>query len=270
MRRKTKIIATLGPSVDSAGAIRDVIEAGLNVARLNFSHGSQEEHARRLELVREVADDVGKPVAIMQDIQGPKIRVGTFPGGRTVLETGSEVSLVAGEGEGTEDEIPIAYLEQVELSPGDTILCADGLITLEAVAVDRARVVRGGELADHKGAAFPGSAMSIPIVTAKDEADLEFGRSLEFDLVAASFVASADDVRTVKEIVGDTPVIAKIESAAGYANLEDILTQADGAMVARGDLGVELSLQSVPRAQNEILRKTNAAGKISITATEML
>ena len=270
MRRKTKIIATLGPSVDSAGAIRDVIEAGLNVARLNFSHGSQEEHARRFELVRKVADDVGKPVAIMQDIQGPKIRVGTFPGGSTVLETGSEVMLVAGEGEGTEDEIPIAYLEQVDLSPGDTILCADGLITLEAVAVDRARVVRGGELGDHKGAAFPGSAMAIPIVTAKDEADLEFGRSLGFDLIAASFVGSARDVRTVKQIVGDTPVIAKIESAVGYANLDDVLTQADGAMVARGDLGVELSLQSVPRAQNEILRKTNAAGKISITATEML
>jgi pyruvate kinase len=274
MRRKTKIIGTLGPSVDSAGAIRDVIEAGLNVARLNFSHGTWEEHTRRFELVRNVADDLGEPVAIMQDVQGPKIRVGTFPGGGVTLETGSEVLLIAGEGEGTETEIPIAYLEGVGLSPGAEIMFADGLITLEAVDVDqgsvRARVERGGELRDHKGAAFPGSAISIPIVTSKDEADLEFGMSLGFDLIAASFVGSGHDIRTVKGIVGDTPVIAKIESAVGYANLDDILTKADGAMVARGDLGIELSLQSVPRAQSEILRKTNAAGKISITATEML
>ena len=137
MRRKTKIIATLGPSVDSAGAIGDVIEAGMNVARLNFSHGTWEEHTRRFELVRNVADDLDKPVAIMQDVQGPKIRVGTFPGGGVTLETGSEVLLIAGEGEGTETEIFIAYLEGVDLSPGAEIMFADGLITLEAVDVDQ-------------------------------------------------------------------------------------------------------------------------------------
>ena len=190
------------------------------------------------------------------------------------MEPGSEVVLVAGEGEGNETEIPVAYLERVDLFPGAPIVLADGLITLETISADRgnvrAVVTSGGRLGDHKGAAFPGCPTRVPILTAKDEDDLEFGMDLGFDLVAASFVGSSDDVRSVRKHVGRTPVIAKIESAFGYGNLDDILSEADGAMVARGDLGVELSLQSVPRAQAEILRKTNAAGRISITATEML
>lgn len=274
MRRKTKIVATLGPVVDSIDAIRDMIDAGLNVARFNFSHGTWDDHRRRYEWLRTVSDETGVPVAAMQDIQGPKIRVGTFPGGSTDLDTGAELLLVSGEGIGDASTIHVAYLEFVDLQPGSVAVLADGMIHLEILSVGdrqaRARVVTGGVLSDHKGAAFPGSNTNVPVITDKDVRDLAFGRELGFDLVAASFVSSGADVREFRTHIGATPIVAKIESAAGYANLDDILSEADGAMVARGDLGVELHLESVPRAQKEILAKTNAAGKMTITATEML
>lgn len=274
VRRKTKIIATLGPAIDSSSGIKELIEQGMNVARLNFSHGAQDDHRKRFEWVRAEAEGLGVPIAIMQDIQGPKIRVGTFSGGRAILEPGNEVTLIAGEGEGDGSRIFVAYLESVRLEVGHPIVLSDGLISLEVVAVDggeaTARVIDGGELLDQKGVAFPASLNEIPVITNKDEEDLAFGRELGVDLIAASFVQRGQDLRDVRKFAGDIPIIAKIESAAGYANLDDILVEADGAMVARGDLGVELSLQSVPRAQREILALTNAAAKISITATEML
>jgi pyruvate kinase len=274
MPRKTKIIATLGPATESPEVIVKLIERGMNVARFNFSHGDHADHGRRFEVVRQCAADVDRPVAIMQDIQGPKIRVGEFPGGSVELVAGSRARLHAGEGIGDAENINIGYLDSVQMSVGGKVFLADGIIELEAIAVDAegvtATVIQGGELHDHKGAAFPGARTSIPAVTDKDVADLEFGMSLGFDLVAASFVNSGSDVRSVREIVGDLPVIAKIETAVGYMNLDDILGEADGAMVARGDLGVELSIESVPRAQYEIIHRANAAGKISITATEML
>ncbi|GMQ85656.1 MAG: pyruvate kinase [Acidimicrobiia bacterium] len=274
MRRKTKIVATLGPAVDSEQGIRELIEAGLNVARFNFSHGDHDGHRRRFTWVKETAEELGLPIATLQDIQGPKIRVGTFPGGGVELETNSTVSLVAGEGEGDAQTLHVAYLDSVDLEPGARILCSDGVIALEVVAVGshraEARVIQGGELLDHKGAAFPGSPSTVPVITAKDEEDLRFGQELGFDFVAASFISSAEDIRTIRPYVGEASIIAKIESELGYRNLDDILTVADGVMVARGDLGVELSLESIPRAQSEILNKANSAGKISITATEML
>jgi pyruvate kinase len=274
MRRKTKIIATLGPATDSPELVRTLIERGMDVARINFSHGNLDDHARRVEMVRTAASDCNQPIAIMQDIQGPKIRVGTFPGGNITLSDGATVRVVPGEAIGHEDEIHIAYLDQVDMSVGGVILLSDGIITLEATKVTRdcitATVVTGGVLHDHKGAAFPGATTTIPVVTPKDEGDLEFGTTLGVDAVAASFVTKGDDLVTVREIAGDVSLIAKIETAVGYHNLDDILRECTGAMVARGDLGVELNIQSVPRAQTEILRRTNAAGKISITATEML
>lgn len=274
MERKTKIIATLGPSTDSATAIRALIENGLDVARFNFSHGTHEDHAARFDLVRSISDELDHPVAIMQDIQGPKIRVGEFPGGSVELAQGSEVSVVPGSGVGDDKRIHIAYLENVEMPEGGRILLADGVIELRATKVSEgeitATVVVGGVLGDHKGAAFPGARTSVPVVTEKDEEDIAFGQTLGFDLLAASFVSSGRDVRSVRELSGPIPIIAKIETALGYLNLDDILTEASGAMVARGDLGVELSLESVPRAQVDILHRTNAAGKITITATEML
>jgi pyruvate kinase len=274
MERKTKIIATLGPATDTEAAIGDLVEQGMNVARLNFSHGTHEDHERRFRIVREVSDRSDRPVAIMQDIQGPKIRVGEFPDGAVVLEPGSTVRLLPGSGTGDATHIYVAYLEDVTMEPGGKILLSDGLIELHATDVGAdavtATVIVGGPLGDHKGAAFPGAKTTVPVVTSKDEDDIEFGRQLGVDLIAASFVNSGRDIRSVREAAGDTPIIAKIETAVGYMNLDDILTEAAGAMVARGDLGVELSLESVPRAQLEILSKTNAAGKISITATEML
>lgn len=274
MERKTKVIATLGPATDSPEVITKLIERGMDVARLNFSHGDHEGHARRFELVRKIASDLDAPVAIMQDIQGPKIRVGKFPGGAVEIETGASVVLFPGSGVGDPETIYIAYLDNVSMDVGGKIVLADGLIELEATGVTsegvQAVVNSGGLLADHKGAAFPGARTSVPVVTVKDEADLAFGAELGVDYVAASFVSSGADIRTVREISGDVPIIAKIETARGFANLDDVLSEASGAMVARGDLGVELSLESVPGAQSEILRRTNAATKISITATEML
>ncbi|MCP3997811.1 MAG: pyruvate kinase [bacterium] len=272
--RKTKIIATLGPAVASYESIRELVEAGMDVARLNFSHGDYDSHRQFTEWVRQAAREVGKPVAVLQDIQGPRIRVGTFPGGSVVLEQGSAVMLRSGEGLGSADEIFIENLAATRLTRGASALISDGLITLTITdwdgATARAEVIEGGLLRDHKGAAFPGTVVDVPAVSEKDVADLAFGRTLEVDYVAASFVSSALDLMRVKNLVPGTPVIAKIESVVGYGNLDDILTEAYGTMVARGDLGVELSYEAVPRAQKAILNRSNARAKISITATEML
>jgi pyruvate kinase len=272
--RKTKIIATLGPAVASYEAIRDLVEAGMDVARLNFSHGDYESHRQFTEWVRRASEELDKGVAVLQDIQGPRIRVGTFPGGSVSLEVGSQVVLRNGEGLGSADEIYVENLASTRFSAGASVVMSDGLITLAIASSDgesaRAEVIEGGTLRDHKGVAFPGSVVDIPAVSDKDVADLAFGRTLQVDYVAASFVSSGLDVKRVKNLVPGTPVIAKIESVVGFRNLDDILSEAHGTMVARGDLGVELSFEAVPRAQKAILNRTNAKAKISITATEML
>jgi pyruvate kinase len=272
--RKTKIIATLGPAVASYDGISQLIGAGMDVARLNFSHGDYDSHRQMCQWVRQAAAEHDKPVAVLQDIQGPRIRVGTFAGGGVELESGAEINLLPGEREGSASEIFIENLTAARLEAGSRVLMSDGLIVLDVTRFDgeiaRAEVVVGGVLHDHKGVAFPGSIIDIPAVSAKDVADLAFGRTLDVDFVAASFVSSGLDVKRVKNLVPGTPVIAKIESVVGCANLDDILREADGTMVARGDLGVELSFEAVPRAQRDILHRTNAKAKVSITATEML
>ncbi|HSR44658.1 MAG TPA: pyruvate kinase [Acidimicrobiia bacterium] len=274
--RQTKIIATLGPAVASGEAISALVGAGMNVARLNFSHGNHENHRRFVEWVRAAAAEHSRPVAILQDIQGPKLRVGSFPGGSCDLPTGSEVVLVSADKEATPGTIPIDYpylLNDVEV--GEPVLLADGLIRLEVVERMpdglRSRVIEGGVLFGQKGVAFPDTQLQVPAVTEKDRADLLFGRELGVDFVAASFVRSAADVAEVASLVEPgTPIIAKIELAAALSNLDEILKAADGALVARGDLGVQLPLQRVPLIQQDILRRANRAGIISITATEML
>jgi len=272
--RKTKIIATLGPATASPDAIDRLVAAGMDVARLNFSHGTYETHREWLGWVRRAAEARGRAVAVLQDIQGPRIRVGTFPGGSVELAAGSEVTLVDGDEEGSAALVYVQHLADAGLGPGDRVLLFDGLIPLEVVAGEgervTARVVESGVLSDHKGAAFPGAHLGLPAITDKDLRDLEFGQEIGIDIVAASFVESGDDIRAVRRVVGDVPVVAKIERVAAYANLDDILEVADGAMVARGDLGVELGLEPLPMAQKEIISTTNAAGGISITATEML
>ena len=274
VERRTKIIATLGPASASRDTIGRMVAAGMDVARLNFSHGTHESHAELIRWVREAADEHGRAVAILQDIQGPRIRVGSFPGGSVELQTGQTVELVDGDGEGDGGRIHIRHLAAAHLEEGHRVLLADGLIEVEVTAVGDARataVVRqGGILSSHKGAAFPATRLDLPAVTAKDVADLEFGRGMGIDLVAASFVEQASDVRSVNRAAPGTPVIAKIERASAYANLSSILEAADGAMVARGDLGVELGYETLPIAQKELIAAANAAGKISVTATEML
>jgi pyruvate kinase len=212
---------------------------------------------------------------VLQDIQGPRIRVGTFPGGVVEITEGDRVTLLGGEEEGDASHVHVDHLARAGLEPGRRVALADGMILLEVVEGEgeelRARVLRGGELRDRQGAAFPDSRLDLPAITSRDREDLAFGREIGVDLVAASFVTSGDDIDAVREIAGDrTMVIAKIERAAAYENLDSILAAADGAMVARGDLGVELGFEHLPLAQKEILRRTNAAGRISITATEML
>ncbi|HEY3427426.1 MAG TPA: pyruvate kinase, partial [Acidimicrobiia bacterium] len=261
MERYTKIVATLGPSVASAEKVRSLIDAGIDVARLNFSHGDHESHRQFAEWVREAADEAGRNVAILQDIQGPKLRVGTFPEGSLVLHTGQTVRCFAGRSLSTEpDVIFLDYpylLEDVEV--GEALVLADGLIQLVATGKAKdhieARVVVGGLLGNGKGVAFPGSNLRMPAITEKDEVDLAYGKVLEVDWVAASFVRSAADIRRVRELAGDVPIIAKIELAAAYANLDEILGEAAGIMVARGDLGVQLPLERIPLIQADILRR---------------
>ena len=273
--RRTKIIATLGPSVASAEAISDLVGAGMDVARLNFSHGNHETKTILAGWVRDAAAKNGRNVAILQDIQGPKLRVGSFPGGSVSLEKNSIIRLVPGDGAGSSEVLPLAYKYLLDdVVPGEMILLADGLIRLqvEERLSDSlsARVVVGGLLSDNKGVAFPETVLRVPSITEKDREDLEFGKDLGVDYVAASFVRSASDVEQVSALAGGTPVIAKIELAIAYENLHEILGTAYGAMVARGDLGVQMELQKLPLVQRDILSRTNAAGRISITATEML
>ncbi|MEX1207992.1 MAG: pyruvate kinase [Acidimicrobiia bacterium] len=274
MARKTKIIATLGPASSSPEVISRMVAAGMDVARLNFSHGTHETHASLFAAVRAAAKEHGRTVAVLQDIQGPRVRVGTFPGGSIELRAGDRVRLEDGGGECTEGTILVQHLAAVAPQEGQRVLLADGMVVLNVRDVDKtgvvAEVIEGGTLSDHKGVAFPGAGAGLPVITEKDEVDLAFGRELGVDLLAASFVTSGADIRQVKALAGDTPVIAKIERAAAYANLDEIVVASDGAMVARGDLGVEIGFEPLPRIQKEIIARTNAVGGVSITATEML
>jgi pyruvate kinase len=276
MERLTKIVATLGPAVSSPERIRALIEAGMDVARLNFSHGDHRTHEQLATWVREAADATGRNVAVLQDIQGPKLRVGRFPDGAITLVEGQEVRLLVGREMAEEaDTIYVDYPHLLEdIEKGEEVLLADGLIRL--VVTEQARdhlrvkVVTGGLLKDGKGVACPATNLRVPAITEKDEEDLAFGGRIGVDWVAASFVRTGSDVREVRELAGGVPVIAKVELAAAYANLDDILTQAAGVMVARGDLGVQLPLERIPLIQADILRRTNESGLVSITATEML
>ena len=275
MQRQTKIIATLGPAVASASDVLGLVEAGMDVARVNFSHGSPDLHRQFCQWVREAAAETGRAVALMQDIQGPKLRVGEFPRGHIDLLRGDEVDLVPEGGKGDETTIPVGYETLVrDVHPGHRVILADGMVTLEVEDTSarglKAVVIDGGPLGDHKGVAFPDSSLSVDIITPKDEEDLALGRSLGVDYVAASFVRSAEDIEAVRSLAGDAPVIAKIELAQALDNLDEIVEASFGVMVARGDLGVQVPLERVPLIQSDILSRANAAGRVSVTATEML
>ena len=280
---RTKIVCTLGPSSDDEAAIRAFIEAGMAVARINFSHGSYDDHSRRIGLVRRAAADVGRVVAVLADLQGPKLRVGALPPEGVMLVEDQTVTLTGQEppsGPPTEGAaIPLPHPEVIrDVRPGDRILLDDGLLELKVVDHDatslRAQVVTGGVLLSRKGLSLPHTSLKLPSVIAKDQADAAFALEQEVDYFALSFVRCADDVRHLRAWLAaqgaDTPIIAKIEKPEALDCIEAILDASDGLMVARGDLGVEAPAEEVPIAQKRIIRACNAAGKPAITATQML
>ncbi|TYT74331.1 pyruvate kinase [Desulfobotulus mexicanus] len=275
--QKTKIICTIGPACSSENILEDMIRAGMRVARLNFSHGSHEDHGLMIRRIRAISKKLDIPVAILQDLCGPKIRVGKLPHEGVRLVAGSEIRLSTLEDAG--EVIPVTYEGLArDVTVGDTLLLADGmmeLLVLEKGAVEiGCRVVTGGVLTSGKGINLPSGTLKIPALTEKDRLDLEFGLGCGVDYVALSFVRSAEDIREVKTIVAafgqDTPVIAKIEKHEALDNMVEILAEADAIMVARGDLGVEIPLENVPDIQKDLVRMANAVGKPVIIATQMM
>ena len=271
MDRKTKIIATVGPSLSSEAKINSIIDSGANVLRINFSHGSLEDHENVIKWAR----NSNKQVAIMQDIQGPKIRTGKSSE-NTVLEKSKNVGLTNISSESNSELVFIDYEYLFrDVNVDDRVFIDDGQIVLKVVKKENDRldalILIGGELRDNQGVAFPDSNLSVSAITDKDKEHLAFGTNHDVDFVAVSFVRNASDINTVKDLIPkDVKVIAKIELKAALDNIEEILDVADGVMVARGDLGVQLPLEQVPFVQKQILDAANKKGKISITATEML
>ena len=271
MNRKTKIIATVGPSVHSKDKIHQLIDSGVDVIRLNFSHGTYEDHKNVVEWVREYP----KPIAIMQDIQGPKIRTGISEP-NTVLVSGDFVDLTNIENTSSDKSIFINYDNLfTDIKEGERVFIDDGQVVMRVTEINEKKITAsieiGGELRDNQGVAFPDSQLSVSSITPKDKDDLSYGEEIGVDLVAVSFVRKASDISEVKALVKkDIKIIAKIELKEGMKNLDSIIEESDGVMVARGDLGVQLPLEQVPFAQKKILDTANYKGKISITATEML
>ncbi len=284
--RKAKIVATIGPASEREDVLRSLIKAGLNVARMNFSHGTHEQHAARLRAIRSVSEELDTPVAILQDLQGPKIRVGNLDQ-PLVLEEAEQVLFYAEEDappEGREQKVPVAFVELFEsVRTGDRLLLDDGRLSLTVESTQprrlAARVVVGGRLTSHKGINLPGVRLRISGFTEKDEADLAFGLAQGVDAVAISFVRSLDDVLKVRAAIerlnaGSNRraplLIAKLEKPEVFDDLDRILDAVDGVMVARGDLGVEMPPEKVPVLQKKIIRAANARAKLVITATQML
>ncbi|MCA9667607.1 MAG: pyruvate kinase [Myxococcales bacterium] len=276
--RRTKIVCTLGPTSNDAETIGALIEAGMNVVRLNFSHGDHESHRARFALVRKVAAEHNVPIPILQDLQGPKIRVGKVPGGEMILERGKQVTIVTNggrDGDAAGDVIPCTYKPLAQdVSKGDRILLDDGRLELRVLRTGdhfvACEVIVGGALTNNKGINLPGVKLSTPALTDKDKRDIKLGLELGVDAVALSFVLSAEDCRQARELIGNVPLIAKIERPHALDHIDEILDVVDGTMVARGDLGVELGVEQVPMAQKTLIEQTNARGKLVITATEML
>ncbi|MDR3121395.1 MAG: pyruvate kinase [Clostridiales bacterium] len=278
--RKTKIIATLGPATDDPNVLREVVRAGINVARFNFSHGSHEEIKTRLALFRSVCAELGCTVAALADTKGPEIRLGTFAGGSAELAEGQPFRLVTEEcvGDATHASISYAGLPG-DVSAGSKILIDDGLIGLLVTKTSETEifteVVNGGPVSDHKSLNVPSVHLNLPFISSVDRSDLRFIAEMDFDYIAASFTRSAADISELREALhrlnrDKIRIIAKIENADGVENLEAILGVSDGLMVARGDLGVEMPLEEIPILQKRMIRHTHQRGKVVITATQML
>jgi pyruvate kinase len=278
-QRRAKIVCTLGPATASAEGVRALVDAGMDVARLNFSHGTREEHARAYRWVREASDASGRAVGVLLDLQGPKIRLGHFTRGAVTLKEGDEFVITTEPIDGDWRRASTTYPALArDVHKGDTLLLDDGNVQLEVIATDgtevRCRVVEGGVVSDHKGINLPGVAVSTPALTEKDLDDLRFGLGLRVDLVALSFVRGPEDFESVRKAMDEAgarlPVIAKLEKPEAVENLEAIVKAFDGVMVARGDLGVEIPLEQVPLVQKHAVQLAREYGKPVIVATQML
>ncbi len=278
-QRKTKIVCTIGPASESPQILETLIQAGMNVARLNFSHGTYKEHLRKIETIRQISGRMDQPVAILQDLSGPKIRIGKVRGGGAELRRGDDFFLtnqeIMGDGKGVSVNYPPL---PDEVKPGDTILLSDGTIELQVLKSDGQKIQClvgvGGVLTSHKGVNFPTRSILASAFTEKDQQDLLFGIQHGVDLIGLSYVKEAADIGEVKRFLErestHIPVIAKIERKEALEHVDEILRASDGVMVARGDLGVETPLEKVPNVQKMLIRKANALGKPVITATQML
>ncbi len=281
--KKTKIVCTIGPATQSEAMLTKMVMAGMNVARLNFSHNEHAYHANTIEMVRHVSNQVGKPVAILQDLQGPKIRIGTFKDPKGIrLKKGQEFIITTDQVEG-DDKIVSTGFRQLprDARVGFDLLLDDGNLRLKVIRIDGAKVYTkvevGGKLTNRKGINLPGVLVSAPALTRKDQEDLQFGIANDVDYVAVSFVQRASDIMQVQDEImrfdpnkANTPIIAKLEKPMALENLDSIISVAQGVMVARGDLGVELGPHKVPAAQKRIISQANRHGKIVITATQMM
>ena len=279
MTRRAKIVCTLGPATCTAEQVGALVDAGMDIARLNFSHGSRADHERTYRLVREASDRSGHCVGVLADLQGPKIRLGRFAGGSAVWQTGDRVTITIDPVLGTHDRVGTTFaLLPAAVRPGERLLVDDGNIALVVISVTRTDVccdvIEGGVVSDHKGLSLPGSAVSVPALSDKDAEDLRFALGLRVDLVALSFVRAPADLQPVRAVMDEVgahePVIAKLEQPQAVENLDGIVAAFDGIMVARGDLGVELPLEQVPLVQKRAIQVARENAKPVIVATQML
>lgn len=278
--RKTKIICTMGPSTDKPGVLKELIMGGMNVARLNFSHGSHEEHGARMKAIKSVREECGKSVAIMLDTKGPEIRVRDFADGKVLLENGQDFTLTADDSLGDNTHAAITFTDLYkDVKAGTNILIDDGLIEMMVKEIKGTdivcTVVNGGYVSNHKGVNVPGAHINMDFLSDIDKSDILFGIEQDVDFIAASFVRCADDVRQIRKLLDDNGgkginIISKIENQEGLDNIDEIIDASDAIMVARGDMGVELPEEEVPIAQKVIIKKVYEAGKQVITATQML
>ena len=277
--RKTKIVCTLGPATDREGVLREMLLAGMNVARFNFSHGSHEEHKQRLDQLKALREELDLPVAAMLDTKGPEIRLRSFRNGSVMLKTGQDFTLTTEDVPGDETRCAVTYAElPQDVKAGNTILLDDGLVRLTVLETTAStvhcRVENDGIMKNNKGVNIPGVRLSLPYMSQRDREDILFGVEQGFDFIAASFVRTADDVREIRRLLDEADssiqIIAKIENQEGVSNLAEILSVADGIMVARGDMGVEIDFTEIPIIQKDMIAQCVAAGKPVITATQML
>lgn len=278
--RKTKIICTLGLVSQTREVIEQIIDAGMNVARFNFSHGTHESHKKTFDIVKSLREEKDLPIATMLDTKGPEIRLGDFEGGKAVLTAGDTFTLTTETVLGTAAKATVSFKDLPrDVKPGDRILLDDGLIELTVQKTDGneivCEVVNGGSISNHKGVNVPGVALSMPYLSKQDIFDIEFGAEIGFDFIAASFVRTARDVLDIREILKrnnaeNILVIAKIENAQGVRNIDEILKVSDGIMIARGDMGVEIDFELLPEIQKMLIKEAYGCGKMVITATQML